>query len=151
VGAASTQYVLDATAKGRIATTAMDEAYRLAVPLACYCQLRRGEVLGLQRKHIDMEGPILRVEQAWTLSGGEMHLGPPKTQAGRRDVPIPANVVPILIDHLERFAGEGTEGWLFQGMVARWSARGHSTVSGLMPGKSSDAQTFTFPISGTRA
>jgi len=44
-----------------------------------------------------------------------MHLGPPKTEAGRRDVPIPANVLPVLIDHLERFVDEGVEGWLFPG------------------------------------
>ncbi len=98
-----------------IATGAMDEAHRLVVPLACYCQLRRSEVLGLQRKHIDLEQSTLRVEQAWTVSGGAMHLGPPKTEAGRRDVPIPANVLPVLIDHLERFVDEGVEGWLFPG------------------------------------
>ncbi len=98
-----------------IATEAMDEQYRLAVPLACYCQLRRSEVLCIQRKHIDLRHSTLRVEQAWTLSGGEMHLGPPKTQAGRRDVPIPANVVSLLEDHLERFAGIGDGGWLFPG------------------------------------
>ena len=98
-----------------IATGAMDEGYRLVVPLACYCQLRRSEVLGLQRKHIDLEDSTLHVEQAWTVSGGKMHLGEPKTEAGRRDVPIPSNVLPVLIDHLERFAGAGTEGWLFPG------------------------------------
>ncbi len=29
--------------------------YRLTVLLACYCRLRRSEVLGLQRKHVDAE------------------------------------------------------------------------------------------------
>ena len=97
------------------ATEAMGEPYRLAVLLACYCQLRRGEVLGLQRKHIDVDNSVLRVEQAWTVSGGQMHLGPPKTDAGMGVVDIPPNVLPILTDHLERFAGSGPDGWLFPG------------------------------------
>jgi integrase len=96
-----------------IASDAMDKQYRVSVPLACYCQLRRGEVLGLQRIHIDLEQATLRVEQTWRAAGGEMHLGPPKTDAGRRYVPIPSNVIPILSDHLERFAGDGPDGWLF--------------------------------------
>ena len=81
------------------ATDAMDEPYRLAVPLACYCRLRRSDVLGLQRKHIDLEHSLLRVEQAWTVSAGKMHLGLPKTEEGRRTVQIPANVIPVLVDH----------------------------------------------------
>jgi integrase len=97
------------------ATEAMAETYRLAVLLACYCQLRRGEVLGLQRKHIDVDNSVLRVEQAWTVSGGQMHLGPPKTDAGLGTVDIPPNVLPILGDHLERFAGPGPDGCLFPG------------------------------------
>ena len=97
------------------ATDAMDEPFRLSVPLACYCRLRRGEVLGLQRKHVDIEHAVLRVEQAWTVSGGKMNLGPPKTEEGRRDVVIPPNVVPLLVDHLNRFAGIGPDGWLFEG------------------------------------
>jgi hypothetical protein len=46
---------------------------------------------------------------------GQMRLGPPKTEAGRREVPIPSNVGPVLIDHLDRFAGPGPDGWLFPG------------------------------------
>lgn len=97
------------------ATDGMDENYRLAVPLACYCRLRRSEVLGLQRKHIDIEHAVLRVEQAWTVSGGKMHLGSPKTDEGRRTVQIPANVLPFLVDHLDRFTARGRDAWLFPG------------------------------------
>ena len=97
------------------ATKAMDEPYRLTVLLACYCRLRRSEVLGLQRKHVDAEHGSLRVEQAWTVSGGRMHLGPPKTEQSRRTVQIPSNVLPLLNDHLDRFSGDGPEGWLFPG------------------------------------
>jgi len=97
------------------ATAAMEEPYRLAVLLACYCRLRRSEVSGLQRKHIDVEHSLLRVEQVWTISAGKMHLGPPKTEEGRRTVQIPANVIPVLVDPMGRFAGAGRGGWLFPG------------------------------------
>jgi integrase len=127
--------------------SAVSRSDRLVVPLACYCQLRRSEVLGLQRKHIDLEQSTLRVEQAWTVSGGAIHLGPPKTEAGRRDIPIPANVLPLLIDHLNRFVGQGVRAGSSLDTGARWSARARSTASGQSPGRQSVARISTQPTS----
>ena len=66
------------------AVDAAPERYRLAFLLAAWCQLRRGEVLGLQRKDVDLQHGTLRVQRARVqTAAGEAHTGPPKTDAGR--------------------------------------------------------------------
>ena len=40
-------------------------------------------------------------------------IGPPKTEAGARTLTIPPNVVPAIMDHLERFVGPEPTAWLF--------------------------------------
>ena len=40
-------------------------------------------------------------------------IGPPKTDAGTRSLAIPSNVLPALVDHLERFVGPKPTAWLF--------------------------------------
>ena len=45
--------------------------YRVAILLAAWCQLRRSEVLGLQRRDIDLPGGFLSVERTWDqMEGG---------------------------------------------------------------------------------
>ncbi|MGH9067788.1 MAG: tyrosine-type recombinase/integrase, partial [Acidimicrobiales bacterium] len=96
------------------AVEATPEQYRLALLLPAWCQLRRGEVLALQRRHVSVVPPTVRVEQAWTVTtGGRLVLGPPKTEAGVRALAVPANVVPVLANHLARFVGPEPDAWLF--------------------------------------
>jgi len=96
------------------AADAMPERLRLAPLLAAWCQLRRGEVLGLQRRDIDMLHGTIRVERAWAQSAdGRTLIAPPKTAAGRRVLAVPPNTLPELSGHLERFTGPGPESWLF--------------------------------------
>ncbi len=96
------------------AVEAIPERYRLAVLLPAWCQLRRGEVLGLQRQDVDLLHATIRVERAWSAPMGKPPvLGPPKTEAGRRTLAIPANVVPVVTAHLEQFVGPGPDAWLF--------------------------------------
>lgn len=98
------------------AVEAVPEQYRLAVLLPAWCQLRRGEVLGLQRRDVDLLHATIRVERAVVLpSGSGAVLGPPKTAAGTRTLNVPANIVPALQDHLDRFVGASPTAWLFEG------------------------------------
>jgi integrase len=93
---------------------AVPERYRLAVLLPAWCQLRRGEVLGLQRRDVDLLHGTVRVERAWVMPPGKPPvLGPPKTAAGVRTLTIPPNVIPVVIDHLDRFVGAAPDAWLF--------------------------------------
>jgi integrase len=96
------------------AVEAVSERYRLALLLPAWCQLRRGEVLGLQRRDVDLLHATIRIERARIapMSGKSM-IGPPKTEAGARTLTIPPNVVPVIVDHLERFVGPEPTAWLF--------------------------------------
>lgn len=96
------------------AVEALPDRLRTAALLAAWCQLRRGEVLGLQRRDVNLMHRTLRVERAWLAPlGSAPVLGPPKTDAGRRTITIPGNVMPVLQDHLERFVAIEAESWLF--------------------------------------
>jgi integrase len=50
--------------------------------------LRRGEVLGLRWQDIDFEAGTISIEQQVQRVGGEMHVGPVKTRAGHRNLPL---------------------------------------------------------------
>lgn len=98
------------------ALEAVPERYRVGLLLAAWCQLRRGELLGLQRRHVDILNGTIRIEQAWVVTAaGVSVLGPPKTQAGTRTLNVPGHVLPHLSKHLERFTGEHSEAWLLSG------------------------------------
>jgi integrase len=97
------------------AVVATVDEYRLSIILAVWCQLRPQEILGLQRRHIDLQTARLTVEQTLTSSNGKMVLGLPKTEAGARTVHIPDNALLYLIDHMSRFVDDGPESWLFKG------------------------------------
>jgi integrase len=62
--------------------------------------MRRGEVCGLQWKHIDFKHSTIRVRQAAVVVGSKparVVLGTPKTTAGRRTVPIGSGTLEALM------------------------------------------------------
>jgi integrase len=59
--------------------------------------MRRGEVCGLQWKHIDFKRSTIRVRQAAVVVGSKVVLGTPKTKAGRRDVSIGRGTLEALV------------------------------------------------------
>ena len=80
---------------------AMPDHLRVAVLLGAWCQLRRGELLGLRRRDIDLARGTLTVELTrGPRMGGKEIIKTPKTDAGRRTVTIPGNVVPEVERHL---------------------------------------------------
>jgi integrase len=101
------------------AIAAAPERYRLGFLLAAWCQLRRGEILGLQRRDLDLLQGALNVERTWVaLSTGTSVIGPPKTASGRRTVYIPPHVLLAAEEHLQRFVGAAATSWLFKGAGA---------------------------------
>jgi integrase len=64
-----------------------DPLYPAFVLLLIY-GMRRGEVLGLRWQDIDFEAQVIRVRQQFHRSCGVLQLGPVKTVAGRRDLPL---------------------------------------------------------------
>lgn len=89
---------------------------RCAVLLAAFVGLRKGELLGLRRGDIDLDGHEITIARQRQLDRHGTHLvGPPKTDAGRRTLAIPAALVADLRDHLDAYAQPGADGYVFTG------------------------------------
>jgi integrase len=78
--------------------------WRAVTGLACLAGLRQGEIFALRRMdvHLDrgmvsVRGSLQRSHRLLTL---EQRLGPPKSPAAVRDVPVRAQLRPILREHL---------------------------------------------------
>ncbi|GLZ07668.1 putative prophage phiRv2 integrase [Actinomadura sp. NBRC 104412] len=92
------------------------ERYRALVLLGTFASLRWGELAALRRRHLDLEAGLVRVEGAIAeLDGGKLVEDTPKSRAGRRVVSIPAEIIPDLRAHLDKFAEEGPDGRVFVG------------------------------------
>jgi integrase len=91
--------------------------FRSVVLLAAFVGLRKGEILGLRRRDLDLDTGVVCVDQQRQLSrNGTQLVGPPKTDAGRRTVSIPVSLLDDLRSHVERFAQPGDDGYVFTGV-----------------------------------
>lgn len=100
----------------RALTAAMPEWLALVVPLATWCDMRKGEILGLQRRDFTHLGNTTKatvtVDRQWLAKASPSRYGPPKV-GSRRTVAIPASMVPAVIAHLDKFVGPGPESPVF--------------------------------------
>jgi integrase len=95
---------------------ALPVRYRAMALLATFVSMRWGELVGLRRENIDLGACEIRiVETTAELDRGELLPETPKSRAGRRTVTFPAELVPELHWHLERFAQPGERGLVFAG------------------------------------
>ncbi|MGB5934276.1 MAG: tyrosine-type recombinase/integrase [Ornithinimicrobium sp.] len=88
----------------RAMTEAMPERLSIAVPLAAWCALRLGEVLGLERRDLEhleeSERAVLHVRRQFNVKANA--LTPPKADS-TRSIAIPAALLPALRHHLETY------------------------------------------------
>ena len=102
---------------------AIGPRYRALVLVAAYGGLRWGELVGLRVRRVDLlHGRVTVVEQVAEVNG-KLLPGPPKTEAGRRTVTLPA-AAGALAQHLAAFAEPGPDGLVFpapEGGYLRWS------------------------------
>jgi integrase len=92
---------------------AIDPRYRALVLVAAYGGLRWGELVGLRVKRVDLlHGRVTVAEQVAEVNG-RLIPGPPKTEAGRRTVTLPAVAAVALAEHLAEFTGPGHDGLVF--------------------------------------
>jgi len=90
--------------------------YRALLLLATFANLRFGELAALRRNQIDLDACVVRVAASTSEMGdGRLIDGSTKSQAGDRTVSFPADIVPELADHLERFADPKPTGLVFIG------------------------------------
>ena len=96
--------------------SAMPEHLRLVVFLATWCQLRRGEILGLRRKDFDLLHATIRIEQSRTFTmDGRSLIKQPKTASGRRTLAVPGILIASISEHLERFTDPHPDALVFNG------------------------------------
>lgn len=80
----------------------LPDLYSIMVLLAAWCQLRRGECLGLQRRDIQWQSDgtaILHVRRQLNANTGDY--SDPKSEAGKRSLSIPRIMLERLQKHLE--------------------------------------------------
>lgn len=95
---------------------AMPDRMRLVVSLATWCQLRRGEILGLRRSDIDALHSTIRIEQSRTFKrDGQSLYKSPKSLAGRRSLSVPASVMVEILSHLDKYTEKDKDALLFCG------------------------------------
>lgn len=94
---------------------ALTPADRAAVGLAVYAGLRLGELLALSWDRVDLPGRALEVARSWDHNA--VQFVAPKSQAGRRRVPIPEPLATILADYAV-LSNQPASGLLFPGRIA---------------------------------
>jgi integrase len=80
---------------------------------AFYAGLRRGELRALRDEDVDLDANLIRVRRGWDEIEGEIE---PKSEKGRRDVPIPGVLRLYLLEHRARTGRRGSD--LFFGRTA---------------------------------
>lgn len=99
-GARRSVHVVDADELARLAK-AMGEYGPMAY-VAAVLGLRWGEVAGLKLSALDLESRVLTVsEQITRGKGGQIVVGLPKSDAGRRTLSMPTALANLLASHLE--------------------------------------------------
>jgi integrase len=95
---------------------AVPPRFRALVLLAAYGGLRKGELFGLHRRHVDLLHREITIEtQRQQSAHGDELIGPPKSEAGVRTVTIPADIVPVIQEHLDQWASPERDGYVFIG------------------------------------
>lgn len=74
------------------------QGHRMGIPamILLRCGLRRGELLALNWKDIDLESKRINVSKSVYFDGNTPHIKTPKSKAGIRSVPIPDSLIPLL-------------------------------------------------------
>jgi integrase len=95
------------------------------VLLGASTSLRWGELLALTRGDVDLDERTVRVRRSASEVDGQVVMGPPKSEAGKRPVAIPASILPALRVHLEEYAEAGAKGRVFVGAKGATMRRGN--------------------------
>jgi integrase len=91
----------------------LPDRYKLMALLAAWCAMRFGELAELRRGDIDLRTNRVKIRRGVVRVDGEFIVGPPKSDAGARDVAIPPHLVPLVKDHLANHTAAGKDALLF--------------------------------------
>ena len=70
------------------------------VLILAYTGMRFGELVGLRVEDVDLKARRIRVRRSITQVGGKLIEGNPKSAAGRRSIPIPQRLMPVLANRV---------------------------------------------------
>src|SRR5581483_6614700 len=89
---------------------------RAMVLLAAFGGLRRGELLGLKRRDIDLlhRTVTVRIQRQEAKKGTHL-IGPPKSDAGKRAFVLPSALIPEVEAHLDRWVATEADAYVFTG------------------------------------
>jgi integrase len=94
-----------------------DPLYPAFVLLLIY-GLRRGEVLGLSWRDVDLDRGVVHIHQQLLRTSGRLRLGPVKTSAGRRDLPLLGIARSALVAYGDlKVLGAGSHEWTRHDLV----------------------------------
>jgi len=83
---------------------AVPDRYRAVVAMAAGTGQRWGEAIAVRTDVLDLDKRIVQVVRTIIeVSGRTAHKPYPKTKVGRREIPLPAWLVPILREHIEAY------------------------------------------------
>ncbi|OBH66731.1 integrase [Mycobacterium intracellulare] len=94
-------------------TAAMPTELRVMVLLATWNAMRFGELVELRRGDVDLKEEVVRIRRAAVRVRGKWEVGPPKSDAGIRDVSIPPHLVPAMKIHLAQHVPKSRNALLF--------------------------------------
>ena len=91
----------------------LPDRYRLMALFAAWCAMRFGELAELRRGDLDLKNNRIQIRRGVVRVRGEMIVGPPKTDAGIRDVAIPPHLIPAVEHHLDAHVGPEADALVF--------------------------------------
>jgi integrase len=94
---------------------AIEPRYRALVLLATFGNMRWGELAGLRRRYLDLDGRCVRVVET-VHEFGQLVKGTPKSEASRRKIILPELIIPVLRQHLDSYSPSGPEDFVFVGV-----------------------------------
>jgi hypothetical protein len=101
---------------------AVGDRWRRLVEMTAWWGLRFGELAAQRKNRIDTQGGTVTVmESAAVLAGGVRHVGPPKSDAGRRVIAIPPHIPQMRSITLNDSQSQGLTVWYssHQGAASR--------------------------------
>lgn len=88
-----------APAVGALLLAALSYPEKAIYATAMYAGMRRGELQAVEDSGVDLDANLIAVRYSWDQEAGRVAV---KTKAGRRILPIPRVLRPILLDHRMR-------------------------------------------------
>ena len=93
----------------------MPPRFKAFILVAAFSGLRWGELAALRRRDVDLVAGTVRVPRKLAALRDGLEFGPPKTEAGRRTVALPAAALTALRPHLTAHVGSSADALVFTG------------------------------------